>query len=113
MILTNLSLPAIIDTMDFLRHASVNAIVDCFDRKVEREFFIEALSAAFNLNEYGRRAQLLHALLEGIVSENPLPVERLKEIQAELLAGTETHRVALHRKMELVAKMAYEGDPIH
>lgn len=112
-ILMTLQAPALLETLEYTRYASANSVAACFDRKVERDFFISVLNLAFNINEHARRFQLMSAVVEGIQATPPIPIEKLVTARDTLGAELEIWKKQLVDRMTLIVQMPNDDDPIN
>jgi hypothetical protein len=112
-IYATLQVPAAIETLEYTRYAAANSVAACFDRKVERDFFIDILNLAFNINEHARRFQLASDIVAGLTATPPLPLEKIVMMRDILGTELEEWRKKLAAKMNLVVQMPYDEDPIH
>lgn len=112
-IYATLGVSAALETLEYTRYAAVNVVAACFDRKVERDFFIDVLNLAFNINEHARRFQLASAVVDGLSATPPMPLEKIVATRDILGAELETWRKKLFAKMALVIEMPHDEDPIH
>lgn len=112
-IYATLQVPAALETLEYTRFAAANSVAACFDRKVDRDFFIDVLNLAFNINEHARRFQFAAMVVEGLQATPPLPIEKIVASRDLLGAELEEGRKKLMAKMAVVVQMPDETDPIH
>lgn len=107
-----LAVPCAIHTAEFTRTASMMAIVDCRDRKVTRDFYIQVATGAMGLNETLRRAEILAQVVIDL-DKNEFSREKVISCIEQLMIKAETLRSKLKDRMDEVAECAYDTDTFH
>lgn len=95
-----------------IRHASAAALLDAFDRRVERDYFVKVIDTAFNLNECLRRLELVRAVVELAAAEQ-LTMEKLQDITQQVFENAEEYRKKLHGFFQEIAQMPHELDTVN
>jgi hypothetical protein len=111
-ILATLQMPLALGALQHIRRAAVFAVMDAFDRDVNREFFAAILSDCVNLNETAQRLELVAAVYKDF-EDGTLTAEKLDEYGEALGHTFEKYRVLTLEHATLVSEMAHAGTVIH
>lgn len=86
--------------------AAAMAVMDCFDRKVQREFFWDVLTKAGQMFTSVKQAEIIAAVQSGKGETEPAPemIQVVQQIRAL--------RRSLYEKMTLVAQCPTDDDKI-
>jgi hypothetical protein len=110
-ILAALDVPASVGTVDRLQTAAMLAIVDGFDRKIQRDPFILLTASGLGLHTNMGRLHLINRVIE-LHKTQKLTPEKLTEADIELLAVCEAERIGLLNKSRLVSQCPLSTDKI-
>jgi hypothetical protein len=102
-----------INNAEYHRIAAANVLLDCFDRKVQREFFCSVLNDVLNFNEDIRRFELLSMLIVSLSSDKPVAPETMLELQVGGLASIEGYRVKILNEIRLLRQLPWEDDTVN
>lgn len=112
MMLGVLSIAASPEMGERLRQGTLLAVLDAFDRKIQRENFIDILGTALNLDGYAARLILLDNMHQ-LFKDKDLTPERFAEAQEGLIKLVDDARMKLYRHMQLVAACPAGDTPVH
>ena len=100
-------------TPDMIRNWFMCVVLDCFDRKVEREFFVEALNRLVRMVTMLRELEMGVTIGNAMVAAEP---DRVPTLLQEALDGVTSkvfaERAALHAQMSLLAQCPMAEDKI-
>ena len=100
------------DNADLLGAAANLALVDCFDRRILREQFLDIVGNAASVQSYLTRVRTVR-LIRAMLDEGILTKEKLDEAEIKLVAFGEAARKALIRQMELVVQCPTSEDKVN
>ena len=106
-------MPCAVETANYTRLSAYYSIVSMFDRKIQRDPFIEGASDAIKLIESLRFAEVLSLLHQDLVNpekEREKIAEDVTTLIMKNLEAGESYRISLQRHMNLVSQCPYEGD---
>lgn len=83
LILTMLNVPVSLEVAARLQHASLMALVDAYDRKLERESYIALAGAALELHSAAGKYKIMSSIA-ALQKDNKLTVEEITSSQTEL-----------------------------
>lgn len=95
-----------------LENGAVLAIVDCFDRRINRDPFITAVTNACMLHDSLGRLHFANAMML-MWKQEKLSIEELEKAVKRLTERAEDSRNRLIKEMELVVQCPLEADKRH
>lgn len=112
-ILTHALAPAVApEVAESLRTASMLTVLNAFDRKVERDFFIKVLANSLSLNETIRRLEVGWQI-KGILGKPELNMQNVDNAIEFLHKKAEAHRKMVADCMDGMAQMPDAGTTIN
>ena len=110
-ILGLLDTPAGLASTDRLQTGSMLALVDGFDRRIQREPFVHLTAAVLSVHTNLGRLQFLN-LITDLQKQRPLTADQLAAATIEMVAYCETERLALVHKVKLISLCPTSTDKI-
>lgn len=112
MIVGVLDIPTEPEATAQLQSGSVLAIVDGFDRQLQRAEFIRIVTEAVALHGLVGRLESLSMILR-LIEQDKLDAKRVREAVHSLTISADHHRMELKKHMELVAQCPWDDDAKH
>jgi hypothetical protein len=106
-----LDVPASLEAADRLQSGAMLALVDGFDRRIQREPFVRLTAAAMSTHTNLGRLQFLNLIVE-LAKKQPLTADQLTQAVIEIVAYCETERLSLLHQAKLVAMCPVSTDKI-
>ncbi len=110
-IMGNLSMPSSAETADALQIGAMLSLVAIYDRKLNRETFIEAAQGSTALYGMLGRLTIAEAILHMLEKES-FTKDKIEEAVKELTTYAEAERHKIIKIMELVVQCPTSNDPI-
>jgi hypothetical protein len=111
-ILQMLDVPAGLVSAERLQTASMLALVNGFDRRIQREPFVRLAAAAMSTHTNLGRLQFTQLVVD-LHNKQPLTAADLAKAMTEITAYCEVERLALVKQVQLVALCPTSTDNIN
>jgi hypothetical protein len=112
LILLQLNVPVSVNSVERLQQGAVLAVIDGFDRKVLREPFLNITSDAFRLATNLEKLELISRIME-LQKQDKLTAEHLADAHGQLLASSETSRLAVINQLHLISQCPTSEDKVN
>ena len=112
MLVDTISVPASLENIERLQSGALMATINGFDRRLQREPYIELAAAAFSLHTHLGRLHMV-ARIKELFNQEKLTKERLNDAEEQLIAYCEHERVALQKLTGLVVQCPTSADPVN
>lgn len=95
-----------------LRSAIMSPLVAAYDRRITRDEFIEMIDDALKMRDALGRLEMLISI-DNLMQIDDFDAEKVREALTGLTNTAEAKRASMIKRMELIAQLPCEDDPIN